>query len=103
MVIELGRPRRKSASPRATAPGGPAGRSPPVNDKRERTTVSEPAGAERGEGVPASDGARGSGGTKSPGEQCPMIANIANVGIKTTAVIDDRRRRGKSRRRSLTI
>jgi (2Fe-2S) ferredoxin len=36
-------------------------------DERERAQASEPPARSGAEGVPASDGARGSGGTKSPG------------------------------------
>src|SRR5206468_652432 len=67
-------PERSGASgpPRATAMGGPAGRSAPVYPKisltrwRRRGTGA-PAGAERGVGAPASDGDGGSGGAKPPG------------------------------------
>ena len=69
-------------APRATAMGGPAGRSPPVSkDELERIRArmptpkvfgvgapqARPAGAERGDWGPASDGDGGSGGAKPPG------------------------------------
>src|SRR5437773_2256042 len=67
-------PERSGASgpPRATAMGGPAGRSPPVYPKisltrwRRRATGA-PAGAERGVGARASDGEGGAGGARPPG------------------------------------
>jgi DNA-binding beta-propeller fold protein YncE len=53
-----------------------------------------PAGAERGYGVPASDGARGSGGTKSPGQSPDLLyvciqddAKIAIVDMRAKSVV----------------
>src|SRR6476660_1127190 len=55
---------RGDGAPRATALGGPAGRSSVTIASR---AAGAPAGAERGDGGPASDGAGGSGGAKPPG------------------------------------
>jgi hypothetical protein len=55
-------------SPRATAMGVRRGEAPRSNeDVRVGAPKARPAGAARGDGVPASDGDGGSGGAKPPG------------------------------------
>ena len=52
-----------------------------VSSNRDVGARSAPAGAERGEGVPASDGVGGSGGAKPPGLEWTAAAEarLANI------------------------